>query len=516
MRTGYDLVWLAAERTPDRLAIVDDQSPRALTYRQLIQEVDVIAAGLQRQGIRAGDRIAVAAPNSLQHCLALLALQRLGAVLALINFRLPAQQIAELIADGRMRGALIADDPSIARAIVERTPALPLLITLGGFKFAGGDLGSCRGDPQSLPPPPTPHPDDIGFILYTSGTTGKPKGVAIAHRTTEYRITSLSPMAGLHAGRELRVLGVLPLFHGMGFFVGLMNTLAYSGTFYLMSAFSPQAALDMIERRQINFIFVVPTILQAIVALPTYRPERVASLEYVLHGGAAIAPALLDRLCTEWSARIQHLYGSTEAYIPLCNPDPKGAPNTFSSVFPQRSRVVRIGGGPNDIARPDEPGELIVADSDCMFSGYLDNPQATASKLRDGWFFTGDVFTHRHDGAFDFVGRVDDAIRSGGESIYPAEIEQIILTHPGVDEVCVVGIPDNYWGEQVVACIVARRKRVSAGEIDRHCRAAVLAGFKRPRQYVFVDDLPRNASNKILRRELREMVIASEDRPLCA
>jgi 2-furoate---CoA ligase len=516
MRTGYDLVWQAAERTPDQLAVVDDRSPRTLTYRKLIEEVDVIAAGLQRQGLRAGDRVAVALPNSFDHCLALLALQRIGAVLALINFRLPAKQIAELIADGQMRCALVADEPVMIAAIVERLPEFPV-ITVGGSTCGGRDFSTCRGDPESLAPPPSPDPDDIAFILYTSGTTGNPKGVLIAHRTTEYRITSMSPIVGLRAGSELRVLGALPLFHGIGFYAGLMTTLVYSGTLFLMSTFSPQSALDMIERQRITFIFVVPTVLQSIVSLPTYRPERVASLEYVLHGGAAIAPALLDQLCVEWNARIQHLYGSTEAYIPLCNPSPRGAPNTFNSVFPQRTRVVRIGGGPDDLAQPGETGELIVdAGNNCMFSGYLDDPRADARKLRGGWFFTGDVFTRRHDGAVDFVGRADDAIRSGGESIYPAEIEQIILAHPSVDEVCVVGIPDNYWGEQVVACIVAHRQRVTAAEIDDHCRAAVLAGFKRPRQYVFVEDLPRNASNKVLRRELRDMVVAGDQELLCA
>jgi 2-furoate---CoA ligase len=261
----------------------------------------------------------------------------------------------------------------------------------------------------------------------------------------------------------------------------------------------------------------VPTVLQAILSSPAYSPNRVASLQFVFHGGAAIAPDLLARLCAEWRASIQHLYGSTEAYIPLCNPAPGAAPSTFSSVFPQRSRIVRLGGDPTDVVDPGEAGELIVdADSNCMFSGYLNDPQATARKLHDGWFFTGDVFTRRRDGDVDFVGRVDDAIRSGGESVYPAEIEQVILGHPDVHEVCVLGVPDRYWGEQVVACVVPRSKELTASDIDNHCRLAVLASFKRPRQYIFIDDLPRNASNKVLRRELRDMLTDPEGKRLCA
>ena len=517
MRTGYDLIFLAAERNPDHLAIVDDRTDKRLTYRELIQEIDVIAAGLCQRGVRAGDRVATALPNSLEHCLILLALQRLAAVPAVLNFRFPALQLAEMMREAAVVGAAVPADPATVRAARDALPAGGLLLTLGGSVDGSHDFARCRAEPNKLPPVPSPGPDDTAFIFYTSGTTGKPKGALVAHRTTEMRISSLSPITGLRAGPHLRALGASPLSHGIGFYCVFMTTLVYGGTYFVMSSFSPAAALDMIERNRITFLFAVPTILQAMISAPGYRPERVDSLEFVFHGGAGISAALLDQLCREWRARIQHLYGTTETYIPLCNPAPHGAPNTLCAVYPHRTRLVRIGGNPNDIAGPGETGELLVdATSNLIFSSYLNEPETYAQKVREGWYFTGDVFTRRVDGNLDFVGRVDDAIRSGGECIYPAEIEQLLLTHPGIRDVCVIGLPDSYWGEAVTACVVSDQPELASQELDQHCRSAVLASFKRPRKYVFVDRLPRNSSNKVLRDELRDSVLESEKRNLVA
>jgi len=516
MRTGYDLIALAAERNPEHLAIVDDRSGTALTYRELIREIDAVAAGLHARGVRMGDRVATALPNQLEHCLVLLALQRLAAVPAVLNFRFPAAQLAAMMQEAAVKAAVIPNDPAIVAAVTDALPASALLITVGGSVANTCDYVNCYGDPATLPAPPKPHPDDTAFIFYTSGTTGKPKGALVAHRTTEIRITSLSPITGLRAGPHLRALGASPLFHGIGFYCVFMTTLVYGGTYFLMSSFSPPAALDVIERQRITFLFAVPTILQAMLSAPNYQPEKVRSLEFVFHGGAAISSGLLDRLCKEWPAQIQHLYGTTETYIPLCNPSPQGTPNTLCAVFPHRSRLVKIGGESGDIAGVGESGELLVdATSDLLFSDYLTEADGYVRKVRDGWYFTGDVFSRRPDGDLDFVGRVDDAIRSGGECVYPTEIEDVIGAHPEVREVCVLGVPDNYWGERVVACIVRRGGGLTAQQIEEHCRTAVLASFKRPRQFVFVETLPRNASNKVSRRELRDALVNDGAR-LCA
>ena len=509
MQTGYDLVWLAAERTPDRVALVDDRTERTLTYRELIREVDVIAAGLYERGVTAGCRVATALPNLFEHCLVLLALQRLAAVPALLNFRLPPDQLAALIVEGGMFGAVVQNDPALTEKM-----ASALAADDGLLLIVGGDADTfeqCRGDVAGLPSRPKPDPDDIAYIFYTSGTTGKPKGVLIAHRTTEHRIACLSPLAGLRYGEDLRALGASPLFHAIGFYCVFMVTLAYNGTYYAMSAFRPDAAVELIGEHRITFLFVVPTVLQAIPSAPNYDPARMESLKLVIHGGAPIAASLLARISDEWQeAELCHLYGTTETMIPFFNRSPKDNPTQFSVGYSHRARVIAFGGVPSDLVAPGTSGELIIdATTDSIFAGYLGLPEVTAKKIRDGWYYTGDVCVRNADGTFALVGRVDDAIRSGAETVYPEEVEAVLAEHPGVREACVIGLPDDYWGEIVVACIVESRSGLAWESLDTHCRGSRLAAFKRPRAYIFVKAIPRNAANKIVRSLVRETAVVA-------
>jgi 2-furoate---CoA ligase len=172
-----------------------------------------------------------------------------------------------------------------------------------------------------------------------------------------------------------------------------------------------------------------------------------------------------------------------------------------------RVRVVRLGSNENDLVKPGEAGELIVdASADTFFSGYLNRPEATSEKVRNGWYFTGDVCVLREDGDVDLVGRVDDVIRSGGESVYPEEVEAVLSTHPTIREAAVLGVPDPVWGEMVVACVVPNGAGISWRDLDTHCRSSPLARFKRPRAYMMMESLPRNAANKVLRLTLRNLV----------
>jgi 2-furoate---CoA ligase len=505
MRTAFDLVRLAAERTPDHPAIVDDRSDRAFTYRQLLHEVDIVAAGLAARGITRGVRVATVLPNVVEHAMALLALQRLHAVPALINHRLPAADIGALVYEGGMAGAIVRDDRAVAAAVAEALGRRGLILSAGGSGGAAEDLTSCRGDPSRLGQIRRPAADDLALIFYTSGTSGRPKGVLIPHRTSEPRLRFLSTDAGLRHGTHNRSLGIAPLSHAIGFYCVFLATLAYSGTYYAVSAFNPGAAIDLIERHRITYLFGVPTMYQALVSAPGYAPERMTSLQLVLHGGAPIHPALLERLAHEWPADIRHIYGATEIMSPLHYPEPVGQPTRLRQNYLSRVRVVREGGGPGDGVDVGDTGELIVeADPDLTFQGYLNQREATAAKLRDGWYFTGDVCVRRADGDVDLIGRVDDVIRTGGESVYPEEIEGVLVTHPAVREGCVVGIPDPNWGELVVACVVLTGEEVPWQEFDRHFTASSLARFKRPRAYLRLNALPRNAAGKVLRRELRD------------
>lgn len=501
MRTCHDLVWLAAERTPDHLALVDDRTDRRFTYRGLMHEIDVVAAGLAERGIGRGSRVATALPNLIEHCILLLALQRLQAVPALLNFRLQPMELSKLVEQGEMDGAVVRDDPATVQAIRAALKPQAMLLSVG-------ELAACRGNPTTLRGRPCPAPGETAFIFYTSGTTGLPKGAIIPHRTTQHRLTFLSTEGGLRHGAHNRALGMVPLSHAIGFYCVFLATLAYNGTYYVMSAFNPAAAVDMIERHRITYLFSIPTLYQAIVSAPNYKPERMASLELVLFGGAPIHPPLLERLAREWPASLRHIYGTTEIMSPLHFPDPVGRPTRLRQNFGARVRVVRQGAGPEAPVSPGEAGELIVdAESDVSFDGYLKRPDATAEKLREGWYFTGDVCVLRDDGDLELIGRIDDLIRSGGESVYPEEVEAVLATHPAVREACVIGIPDPKWGEMVVACVVFAHESGKCEELDEHLKSSALARFKRPRAYLRMDSLPRNAANKVLRRDLRDAAI---------
>jgi 2-furoate---CoA ligase len=507
MKTGFELVWIAGERTPHHLALVDDRTDRKLTYKELLAEVDVVAAGLAARGVRAGSRIATILPNLFEHCIVLLALQRLAAIPALMNARLSPIELAKLAAQSEVEGAIIGHDAVLEDAIAAVLPHNRLFLSVGGGVGSAQDFAACRKDATTLPPHSKPEPEDMAFIFYTSGTTGLPKGVVIAHRTTEHRLVWLSTQAGLRHGTHTRTLGMVPISHAIGFYGTFLVTLAYNGTFYIMSAFNPVAANDLIERHRINYLFAVPTLYQAIISAPNYRPERMASLELVLHGGAPIPPPLLDRMHREWPATIRHIYGTTEIMCALYNPDPVGQPVRLRPGYYSRVRIVRSGGGENDVVQEGESGELIVdASADTFFSGYLNRPDATAEKLRNGWYFTGDVCVLRDRGDVDLVGRIDDVIRSGGENVYPEEVESLLASHPAIREAAVLGVPDPLWGEMVVACVVLTGTGTGWRELDAHCRSSTLARFKRPRAYLVMEGLPRNAANKVLRPILRSLV----------
>lgn len=508
MHTGYELVWIAAERTPNHPAIVDDRTDRQLSYAELIAEVDAVAAGFAARGIGKGSRVATALPTLWEHSVAILALMRLNAVPAMLNFRLKPDEIKSICEACEIDAAVILPDAALAGTISAALPDGAPIWSVGEGAGPAQDFATCRADAATLGAYEKPAETDMAFLFFTSGTTGLPKAVVLNHRTTEPRLVWLSTQGGLRQGTHNRSLGCMPLSHAIGFYGVFLITLVFNGTFFVVSEFNPQAVVDLVEREQITFAFCVPTMFQAMVAMPNYTPAKMASMEIALYGGITIDPDLLEHIDREWGGTIRHIYGTTETMSSLSNPEPLGQHATLRPGYYTRSRLIRIGGnGPDDIVAAGEEGELIVdANVDTIFTEYLGRPDATAEKLRDGWCYTGDVFLQEENGDITLVGRVDDMIRSGGESIHPEEVEAVLEAHPAVAEVSVIGVLDPKWGQMVVASVIAKEGEPAdiAASIDAHCKASSLAGFKRPKAYHFVDTLPRNAANKVLRRLLRD------------
>ena len=514
MHTAYDLVKLASRRAPDRLAIVDDLTPRKLTYAALIRELDVIAAGLAARGVKQGTRVATVLNNCFEHALVLLALQRLGAVPALINFRLPPGDVAKLAQIGEMAGAVIHPVPELAAGLKSVLPKGAPLLSVGDLDGVE-NFAACRGDASSLPPVPKPEPEDPAFIFYTSGTTGLPKGAVIPHRASEPRVLWLATQGGLRHGGQNRAFAFMPLSHCIGFYGVFLTTLAFDGTVFLQTQFNPVDAAKRFGENKITYVFAVPTLLHATVQAPNYSPESMQSLRHVLFGGGTMPPELFEHMKAKWPLTdVRHIYGTTETMCSGYNPEPKReALQTLGPGYFVVSKVVKLDGSPQDDEVPvGEEGELIVdATVDTVFTGYLNRPDATAEKMRDGWYFTGDVVRNEGGGMWTIMGRVDDMIRSGGENIHPEEVEDVLKTHPGIAESSAIGLADPRWGQIVVSCVVKKDPALTAASLDAHCRASTLANYKRPRAYFFVDTLPRNAAAKVLRRILRDQATKARD-----
>jgi acyl-CoA synthetase (AMP-forming)/AMP-acid ligase II len=245
---------------------------------------------------------------------------------------------------------------------------------------------------------------------------------------------------------------------------------------------------------------------------PSFAARDLSSLDMICYGAAPAPLELLHRMASGFKSRLCHVYGTTETMCSLYQPSPLDKPDRLAPGFYSTLRVVRNGGGTGDTVSPGEEGELLIdATVGMIFTEYLDRPEVTAEKLVDGWYRTGDVVLLNDDGSVTLKGRADDIIRSAAENVHPAEVEAVLASHPGVADVAVVGIPDARWGELVVACVVCRTPAPSAQELDAHCRSSTLAGYKRPRAYFKVAALPRNAANKVLRRDLRASVVAARD-----
>lgn len=511
MQSAYDLVRLAAERSPHHPAIIDDLTDRRLTYAELMKEIDIVAAGLADRGIGPKDRLAVVLPSLYEHYLLVMATQRLGAVPALINPRLNTEEIVALIREGAMKGAVVTARTDLITAIQAMPPENAFILVVGDCDDQAIDhFGACRGEPRTLPSFLPPKPEENAFIFYTSGTSGLPKGVMIPHRAVEPRSLFIATQGGIHHGFPIRALGIAPAHHVIGFFGVFLLTLAFSGAFFVMSAFSPDQAVDLIERHDITYLFAVPTHFQAIVSAAGYSPDKVRSVKLLLFAGALIHPALLDRLAEEWTAaRLVHIYGTTEVMCALYHPSPAGHHDQLRPAFYTRVRAIHIDGTPDDMADIGEEAELIVDTAITpAFTGYLNDVKT--DKLREGWYYTGDVVRLNADGEYTFIGRADDMIRTGGEAVYPAEVEAVLTAYEAVKEAAVIGIPDAYWGEMVFACVVLNNT-VSISELDRHCRSSNLAGYKRPKGYLICEALPKNAANKVVPAELRSLVAEKQD-----
>ena len=449
----------AAERNPRAEAVV--QGETRFTYAALQERVARLAGGLAAEGLGTGDRLAAVVRPRHESVQLYWACQWLGATFVPISPRVSAADIAYCRADSEANLFLEAD--------VELEP-------LVGDPHPGA-LESADGR-ESL-------------MLYTSGTTGRPKGVPRSHRAD--RAGGLSQVVHQAYRYGDRTLGCMPLYHTMGMH-SLIAMHLIAGCYVCQPDWDAEAALALIEQERITSLYLAPTLYHDLVWHPRFGDYDVSSVETLAYAGAAMTSALVERCAEAFSPRlfVNH-YGSTEIYTYSIHRDQRAKPGCAGR--PALNARLRLG----------ENGEILChMSSEEAFAGYWNRPDADERQIRDGWYHTGDVGRLDEDGDLWLDGRLDDMIVSGGENVHPLEVEDVVARHPAVREVAVVGAPDDRLGHRVVAYVVVEGE-VTAEQLDEHCLASdTLARFKRPREYRFVGELPKSPSGKILRRMLRQ------------
>jgi 2-furoate---CoA ligase len=495
----------SALRRPQAEAVVEGAT--RLTYAELDRRTDAVAGGLARAGVAKGDRVLIALRNRLEHVLVYWALQKLGGVPTPVNFRLSAGEMRYVLEDSGARLAL-AEDATVAAVAEAARGRRVTLVHAGATPPAGALPFATLLDGGPAPETPVT-PSDLSLLLYTSGTTGQPKGVPRTHGNHAAGALAHALQCGYAWGE--RTLGVMPLYHTMGIH-SLTSMAAVNGCFACQAEWKAAEALRLIASERLTALYLIPTLFWDLVHAPEATGADLSSVRKLAYAGAPMLSALTEACAAAFAPEVfVNHYGSTEIYTFSVRPDVGRKPG--SAGWPGLHSALRVvvasterRVGPEEVVPVGTKGEIIASlASDEAFAGYWNRPDANARALRDGWYFTGDMGYLDADGELHVAGRVDDMIISGGENIHPVEVEEVLARHPRIGDVAVVGEPDEKWGERVVAFVVPRGPGLTAEAVDRHCReSADLAGFKRPRRIAFVAAIPKTASGKILRRLLRE------------
>ncbi|WP_020658647.1 acyl-CoA synthetase [Amycolatopsis benzoatilytica] len=471
---------------PESVALIDADTGERISYAELADRVAGRAAALHGLGVRKGDRVALLALNSTDYLETLFAAAWLGAITLPVNFRLAAGEIRFLLDDARPV-VLVHDD--LFTGLAQEAATGQILIN-------ARDLGSAER--AELVPT---GPDEVAVLMYTSGTTGRPKGAMLTHGNLEANAVNI-----LTAGEGLlpsdRSLAVAPLFHIGGLSLFTLPLLYAGGTVAVASKFDPRQTLALLEREKVTVHFMVPAMWAAMSQVPDFDSYDLSELRYLLCGGAPCPLPVIEFYEGKGLTFVEG-FGMTELSPAALVLESAFVRSHAGSVGRPFLHVeARIVDERDDEVEVGEVGELVLRGPN-VFAGYWGLPSASAETMRGGWFHSGDLARSDSDGFVTLVDRKKDMIISGGENVYPIEVEQVLYRHPGIADVAVIGAPDPRWGETVVAVVVPDEgASLDQDEVIAYCRERI-AAFKCPHRVEVVAELPRNATGKLLKRELR-------------
>ncbi|MBI4518105.1 MAG: fatty acid--CoA ligase [Deltaproteobacteria bacterium] len=504
MRTVAELIRWRAKQHAERVAL--EYAGRWTTYAELDRRANQVANALVRCGVQPGEHVCVLDHNHAHMFETIFGIAKAGAVFTPINWRLAPPEMAFLINDGKAR--VVFAGPSFSAALGSIEQQLDTAGTIVCYAEAHErwqPYETWRDAAATTDPRHDGGEDDTAWQLYTSGTTGTPKGAEITHRNL-LTVLANGLLPGISVTPGERALVCLPLYHIGG--AGYALTLLYAGmTAVVANVFDPAQILRLLEERRITQAFLVPTMINFLLQTPACAATDFSALKTIIYGASAIPVDLLERALAGFGCSFVQAYGLTETtgaicYLPAADHLP-GSARLKSAGQPAFGIDIRTVNASGDLCSPGEVGEIVVR-GDAVMKGYWNQPEATRAAIVDGWFHTGDAGYFDDAGYLYIHDRVKDMIVSGAENIYPAEVERVLAQHPAVFDVAVIGVPDERWGEAVKAVVQLRPgAQASESELIAHCRGRI-ADYKCPKSVDFCAVIPRNPSGKALKRELRE------------
>ncbi len=496
----------AAAETPDKPALILDDI--RVTYAQLDAASDRVAAGLRAAGVGRGDTVALQLPNIPQFLITYFGILKAGAVVVPLNVLLKAPEVAFCLHDSAAK-ALVTWDGVATEAAKGATDAgeVPVYVVLTGSASVppgGADAKELSAPANGAFDMEATDPMDTAVIIYTSGTTGRPKGAELSHYQLYMNCDVAGRLFGLVKGDV--GIGVLPLFHVFGLSSVANVCLRFGATLTLVPRFDVTKVLQVIERDRVTVFSGVPTMFIALLHAPDLAEYDLSSLRVSNSGGASIPGEVIRAFEDRFGIAVLEGYGLTETASAACfnRFDARKVASVGKPMWGVTVRVVNDRDEPLPPG-PENVGEIVLRGHNVM-KGYFNQPEATAETMKHGWFHTGDLGYVDAEGFFFIVDRKKELIIRGGYNVYPREVEEVLYAHPAVAEAAIIGVPDNYLGEEVAA-VIALRPGASAtdAEIIAFTKERV-AAYKYPRTVTFMDTLPKGATGKVLKKELKELL----------